>query len=87
MAAAKVDPVGAAQQVQFAVAPKVADPNAPTERIRPRAGNEPQEADTRERELNRKQKAKAAAKAKKDKAKAKFGRQEGSFKEQRKKKK
>jgi len=86
-AAAKVDPIGAAQQVQFAVAPKVVDPNAPTEQIRPRAGNEPQEADTRERELNRKQKAKAAAKVKKDKAKAKFGRQEGSFKDQRKKKK
>ena len=33
-AAAKVDPIGAAQQVQFAVAPKVADPNAPTGKIR-----------------------------------------------------
>ena len=104
MAAAKVDPVGAAQQVQFAVAPKVADPNAPTGKIINRAGSDPQGADTRERELNKKQKAAAAAKAKKDKAAAavkakkqkaaapfkaggKFGKQEGSFKEQKKKKK
>ena len=104
MAAAKVDPVGAAQQVQFAVAPKVADPSAPTAKIINRAGSEPQGADTRERELNKKQKAAAAAKAKKDKAAAavkakkqkaaapfkaggKFGKQEGSFKEQKQKKK
>jgi len=92
-AAAKVDPIGAAQQVQFAVAPKVADPNAPTGKIIRQAGNEAQEADTRKKKLNKKQKAKAAAKAKKDKAGGafkeggKFGKQEGSFKEQKKKKK
>tara|TARA_R110000803_G_scaffold17684_5_gene47594 strand:+ start:924 stop:1505 length:582 start_codon:yes stop_codon:yes gene_type:complete len=92
-AAGKVDLQGAAAQAKFAAAPKVADPNAPTGKIINRAGSDPQGADTRERELNKKQKAKAAAKAKKAKAAApfkaggKFGKQEGSFKEQKKKKK
>ena len=92
-AAGKVDLQGAAAQANFAAAPKVVAPNAPTGTIINRAGSEPQGADTRERELNKKQKAVAAAKAKKAKAAAPFkaggifGKQEASFKEQKKKKK